>query len=402
MLKGHKLIINKTNFKWYCISVLLTLRYLLPNYFDSIIEQNGLIETMVAVIPLMVGIYIIISSRCRITESFFPFILYYFLLVMATAVNRGYIGNVIIHSLHVLMLCLAVDIISKDESQLIGFLKAVRDITLVFYVANFIFTVIYPHGIPALTESPLFPTFLYGNVNSTIKYIIPGICCSCVLDNKNHKRISAVTLVFILGIFENAIRVYMTATAVVAALFILLWVLCKNWIVGKEKWIYLAILISLALFEFLIVLNKNSAEFVTLLTMAFKKTADFSGRRKLWDNTIRLIQEKWLWGYGYKTRDFLKQNIGNYSGSHNYFLDVIFQRGVFGEILFVSIITAPFILIKKRVLSDGEYILLGVCGACYLMFLIEPFFTTEYLIIPIIYLLVASLSKTTIVFKTKK
>ena len=321
---------------------------------------------------------------------------------MATAVNRGYIGNVIIHSLHVLMLCLAVDIISKDESQLIGFLKAVRDITLVFYVANFIFTVIYPHGIPALTESPLFPTFLYGNVNSTIKYIIPGICCSCVLDNKNHKRISAVTLIFILGIFENAIRVYMTATAVVAALFILLWVLCKNWIVGKEKWIYLAILISLALFEFLIVLNKNSAEFVTLLTMTFKKTADFSGRRKLWDNTIRLIQEKWLWGYGYKTRDFLKQNIGNYSGSHNYFLDVIFQRGIFGEILFVSIITAPFFLIKKRVLSDGQYILLGVCAACYLMFLIEPFFTTEYLIIPIIYLLVASLNKTTIVFKTRK
>ena len=62
MLKGHKLIINKTNFKWYCISVLLTLRYLLPNYFDSIIEQNALIETMVAVIPLLVGIYIIISS----------------------------------------------------------------------------------------------------------------------------------------------------------------------------------------------------------------------------------------------------------------------------------------------------------------------------------------------------
>ena len=101
-------------------------------------------------------------------------------------------------------------------------------------------------------------------------------------------------------------------------------------------------------------------------------------------------------------RGYLNRDIGNYSGSHNYFLDVIFQRGVFGEILFVSIITAPFFLIKKRVLSDGEYILLGVCGACYLMFLIEPFFTTEYLIIPIIYLLVASLSKTTIVFKTKK
>ena len=83
----------------------------------------------------------------------------------------------------------------------------------------------------------------------------------------------------------------------------------------------------------------------------------------------------------------MKAFIGNSSGSHNYFLDIALQRGLLGEGIFIAILIAPFFLLKDKKVNGTQYILLGCCCACYLMFLVEPFYTTEYLIIPVLFAL---------------
>ena len=394
----RKLRLKKYDVKWYIISLLLTFRYMLPLYFDNIIKNNSLLDMCIALIPLMAGLFIIISGKVRFNVAFIPFALLYLLLIFSTFKNQGNLVNVLIHSAHVLMLCVVVDLISTDEKKLTCFLKAVRDFTFLFFCLNYIITWIYPTGIPSITESKLFPNFLYGNVNSTIKYIIAGICCSCILDKKNGKRISLVTFLFIAGVLENAFRVYMTATAVIAVLFILVWMLFMDRIIKHERAVYLAVLVGIGLFEFSIVLSGAGLDIVYLITSLFNKSSDFSGRGRLWANTISLIKKNWVWGYGQKSREFLKLNIGNNSGAHNYFLDILFQRGIFAEIIFVGTIISPYFLMRGRTVSTEQYILLGCCCSCYLMFLVEPFYTTEFLIMPIIYMFICGLTKKILTF----
>ena len=76
--------------------------------------------------------------------------------------------------------------------------------------------------------------------------------------------------------------------------------------------------------------------------------------------------------------------IGNAYGSHNYYLDVVFQRGLVGFIPLLVLILLPVITPQKRI-NNNCYILLGVSCSYFIMFLMEPFIGTEMLHLPIFF-----------------
>ncbi len=370
----------------YFVSLLLVFRYLIPYYFDITLENYQILESLIAVLPLVVGTLILLSGYAEIRASFLPFFLLYFCYVVSTHLNGNGILSVSVHSLHVLLLCLVTDKLVCDKRKIDSFLLAVRDLTLIFFVINFVSTLLYPAGIPSITTDRRFPNFLYGNVNSTIKYIFPGLSASCILDSRRNKKVSNVTLIFILGVIENSLRIYMTATAVGALLFLAVWILFYDKLNKMTRWVYLAVIFFVAVFELTTVIAQDSLSPVRAITSFFGKSADFSGRARLWRNGCKLfLNQPWI-GYGYRGREFYKQWVGNASGSHNYYLDVAIQRGIFGELILLGMIIAPFFKMRNRAITRPYYILAGLCCACYLMFLVEPFNTTEYLIIPIIFL----------------
>ena len=374
---------------WYFVSLLVVFRYLIPYYFDKMLEGYQLIESIIAAIPLVVGLFILMRGYAEFRASIIPFVLLYFSYIVSTHLNGNSIVSVSVHSLHVLLLCLVTDKMVCDKRKIDSFLMAVRDVTLLFFVVNFVVTFLYPAGIPSITTDRRFPYFLYGNVNSTIKYIFPGLSASCILDSRKGKKISLVTLFFILGVIENALRIYMTATAVGALLFLTAWILFYDKFNKKTRWVYLAVILVVIIFELTTVIAQDSFSPVRALTSLFGKSTDFSGRAKLWKNGCKLFMNKPLMGYGFRSKEFYKSWIGNSSGSHNYYLDVAIQRGIVGELILVGLIIAPFFMIGNKPISRPYYLLAGLCCACYLMFLVEPFNTTEYLIIPIIYMLYA-------------
>ena len=117
----------------------------------------------------------------------------------------------------------------------------------------------------------------------------------------------------------------------------------------------------------------------------FGKQGSFSGRGILWSNCLNAIKQKTYIGFGLQDEEFISYMIGNEFGSHNYYLDLAFQRGVIGLIMMSILLLSP-VFVKNADLSHVHYILIGFCCAYLIMFLAEPFIGTEVLHVPIFYM----------------
>ena len=98
-----------------------------------------------------------------------------------------------------------------------------------------------------------------------------------------------------------------------------------------------------------------------------------------------------MWGHGRLSSENMLIKIGNAYGSHNYYLDVLFQRGLIGFVPLLILFIIPAFW-KEKHISRDTYILLGCCCSYFIMFLMEPFIGTEMLHIPVFFAAMVSLN----------
>ena len=350
--------------------------------------MNGLLMYMS--IFLMAVTYVLHYKTIR--RPFALFFLMYYILLLSTIINNGDIGGSLKHCIKILLLCLLVGTVVDDEKRTDTFLHAVRDITLVFFVFHCITMIVYPNGIPKFSSLSTFPLFVYGSVNSTIRAIFPGMCCSSILDIRE-KKLSVATLIFFFGQFYCFFAIYHTSTTLIAICFILCCYLFKKVMSRNIRKIYFISIIGVFVLQITIIILSN-VNFIEFIADLFQKSSDFSGRTLLWDNTLLSILANPIIGRGQQTTDVIVREIGNVNGAHNYYLDLTYQRGILGLLVFFVIIVQPFKLIKKESkVSDTVFILVVYCCACLIMFLSEPFFEYEYNVLPIFYALLLTQEK---------
>ena len=314
-----------------------------------------------------------------------------FILVLSTFLNKGEITESIKHAVTILIICLIlVDVIDNNIKR-ISFIYVIRDLTLLFFIINLFMIILYPAGIPSITYDSQFPNYLYGNVNSTIKHILPGMCCSSLLDFRKNKKVSFYTFIFIFGIFYQALFIYFTATAVLNCLFILFWI--HIFCFSNKYNIRKVYLISITLIFIIEIMLVSRLKVVSLISNIFGKDFTFSGRIYLWDNVINLITKKLFVGYGVIDESLEVYLIGNFYGSHNYFLDILFQRGIIGLIFLITIMIYPLLVNFEFEKQKYINLLFGYSISCFILFLTEPIYNKEYLILPIIFSLIYSIEK---------
>lgn len=112
----------------------------------------------------------------------------------------------------------------------------------------------------------------------------------------------------------------------------------------------------------------------------------FSGRLYIWQRTLLQISKNPMWGYGIQKSEILNSIIGNQFSAHNYFLDIVYQRGLVGLVIFLMLIVAPiFLLRKKENFSMASFYLVGFQSSILLMCLFEPIYSSEAKLLPILY-----------------
>lgn len=374
--------INRNKLRYYICYFFMFLIFLIPPAFNEL-YPGRLLDSIKIVSYSLLAINPIISKKIY-NKSLNLIIAFNISLIVATIINKGNIRDGIIHASIIILICYNMTIILKDEIKREAFLYAIRDITLVFFVINIIVLFIYPNGITSITYDPLFPNFLYGNVNSTIKHIVAGMCCSTIIDAKKHKNVSLASLIFLFGIFYQAFKIYFTATSVIATIFLILWIYMIKKKKIKPKEVFLLLVFLIFIMEILFVFSPSFSELISRL---FRKSTNLSNRTLLWENIKILILDKIFLGYGVLDDYTIVRLIGNFYGAHNYFLDIQFQRGLVGLSILIMIILYPIFSYKgkRNVVID---MLLGYSIFCQLIFLSEPIYNKEQFIIPIFFSLI--------------
>lgn len=88
--------------------------------------------------------------------------------------------------------------------------------------------------------------------------------------------------------------------------------------------------------------------FINIITEVFHKSANMTGRTKLYAVTLNLVLKKPLWGYGYNT-DIYRDLFG-YGNAQNGLFHIIIQTGIIGAIIYFLII---YIAITNK--SNSHY-----------------------------------------------
>lgn len=366
--------------------ILMLLYVFIPPYLNQVFEEHHLIKKILLMQFLILMIFILFKYKIKIDKYLIYIIFSYLTLIVSTIINKGEIYNSIVSFILVIFLSLFTVIASENDEMSELLLYSIRDITVIIFFINTIISFIMPNGIPSIS-SVSDPGFLYGNVNSNFKYIMSGLLSSILIDRKKNKKISFITLFFFLGSLYTYFFIYRTMTALLGLLIITLWLL--GWKVIKNNMFIIlsSTIVFILLFNYIIVINSDwniSKIFISF----FGKDETLNNRILLWNNAMKAINKNKLLGYGVQDEMFIGLNIGNYYGSHNYYLDLLFNRGVIG----FSFILLMIFSINRNIHNLNnptyfEYIALGFCISYLFMFLFEPFSNFERFFIPLFYIL---------------
>ncbi|RGB77939.1 O-antigen ligase domain-containing protein [Anaerococcus nagyae] len=369
------------------ILVLIMLIYVfIPPYLNYLLEDYNYIKNILSIMFLLSITFFLLKNKIRLDKYLKIIIFSYICLILSTILNNGLVYQSIMNSLLIILLCLFLGGLKDDIKLSKIVIYSIRDMVFIVFLINTIVSIFIPTGIPEMS-SKLSPGFLYGNINSNFKYILPGLLCSILIDKSNNIKVSLITMFFYFGSFYTFFKLYHTMTAFVGLIIIILWQLLQKYIKGNSSYIISIIIIFVLIFNILIVINPDF-RISKLFIRVFGKDETLSNRTILWSNTINLIKSKRILGYGLKDRLFLGSYIGNYSGSHNYYLDIAYQRGTLGFIFnFIPIILINKNLYGKTIINDFEYLTLGFLCVYLIMFTFEPFYNTERFFIPLFYLL---------------
>ena len=364
----------------------------MPQYIETIIGDNSILSfglnliSVTTIVLYFLGNYkYFIKSDLTSGLLIILFLAEYGVFLGSTISNHGPLRPALSHSLNVLLLCLVVSLVTRNETDLYYFLRTVQLVTLTYCLLNIAVTMMMPDGIPNFTTNPSVPKYLYGNVNSTIRGLYPGICCSLIMDKRRKTRFSLPTILFFASLAYICVRIYFMATAVICSFILISWVALESIIKKHIRLVYFIVLALVVFFEITIVLQPINQSISMFVSQTFGKSLDFTGRRALWVRTLAQLPRHYVWGHGFLSADDLLFATGNRYGSHNYYMDLVFQRGIVGLTLMMIIWSLPVFHISRKEISSTIYIMIGLCCALFVMFLSEPFYSSELKIMPLFY-----------------
>lgn len=381
---------NKTKLRYALLYFLIFIKYLLPYLIvdgdDGLLSGFPVIYNALVTLPLMLMLAMICFEHFQWNRTDLLLILMYSTLLFSTVINHAEVMSTILHAAQVILICFTVKCVLKEETGKEVFLRLIRDVSLLFFLVDIVFAILYPDGIPSIANEDSDPFLLYGNMNTTARFLFPGLLCSILLDAKQNKRLSIATAAFFVGFVFLCIRVYYMATGLCALLFLIIWCVGRKIISKRTRLFTALVLLAFLAFELAVVVFRSKAVADFIVTL-FHKSPGFTGRDALWASSINYIRKNPIIGYGVLDEATLLKMIRSPSGGHNYFLDLLFQRGIVGFIPAFIFLIFPLFRKEQNQYNSTRYILTGFALAYILMFLFEPFYNTERFHITVFYIL---------------
>ena len=178
--------------------------------------------------------------------------------------------------------------------------------------------------------------YFLGNYNSFIKYaylaIISGYISLKEMGKKFHFLFSYILLWFLSLFF--VLKVHST-TSCIGLIFLALFLLAFNTYFWKSLFCMTNYIIFNTVFFILIVAIPENCLF-KWITALLNKDITFTGRTYIWENAINWFKSYLILGNGIEPNSIITEKLGNVyaAHAHNLYLNIAYQTGILGVIIF--------------------------------------------------------------------
>jgi len=342
---------------------------------------------------LIICIYVIRLSSRKLNTGII-FILLYFLIVIISSVLNGTVNyHLFSYFAYNIGFILLITNALHSRKELLNYFFSFYLLTYLYVIINLLVTFIYPEGLSYFKDNinNTSARYFFGNVNTTIKYVLPGLCFALIYDAIKFKRLRKRSWFLLLLTWITLIKTW--AVTAMFGLLVFTFIIVNK--IGKKQgfYTYLASLISSIILTIFLVIFNYKSDVLARFLLFFKKDITFSTRDILWENVINRIKLSPIWGYGYQVKDGLGYYIGNNSGAHNYYLDILFRGGILLLVLLIIslvFLSRIFLTEKNNLLTR---ILIGTVSAYFIMWITEPFNSFEYYMFSIYFVLIPNLDQ---------
>ena len=240
--------------------------------------------------------------------------------------------------------------------------SVIHSYLFVLIIINLVCLLLFPNGMYksiSITEYEL--NWFLGYKSSFQFYLYPAFILSFIFLNYSKKQIIS-SLIVVLCLLEACLgKNYMLLVVLIVCIFLYYFInVDKLKIFNPFTCIVTLIIINIGLVSMYLL----NIEFVNiLLTKILNKSVTLSGRAIIWACTLINIHKKPWFGYGTLSIEQRYQTFHGVPHSHNQILQVLFEGGGIGLIVYLIIIFYVFVKLSKTFyLKTTKIILIAIFG----------------------------------------
>lgn len=331
------------------LTMLVLLYFLLSLFIPPYFYTLDLISTFFIynMYFIILCIFFISIFTIKINGFLFTSIAFQSFIVISTFVNGGDIF--IINVLQVVAITLLITIIYelKYSDKL---MKIYLGLFGIFIIIELIIRITIPGGIGINSRGN--PIYLLGAKNEISFIIVPYLTLLSMF-KRLFSKITFVIL-FLLSVILSIISASNTAIVGVI-IFVGMLILMKLFKIKSLNFKYM-IIIVIATFVIL-VLVQQIENFRFIIENVLRSDITLHGRTEIWTQTFKILREQYtnltrlIFGYGVREIHILTEYTGYRLHSHNEYLEILIYSGLFGTILFWSIMTK----VSRRLMANTSY-----------------------------------------------
>lgn len=353
-------------------NVLLLLPFFKPAAFDSF-EPLRAFDLVFDIGKIIATLYILFSLVGERRQNNFNTIVLLFSASMALSTLVG--GGSIQQWATQWFSCAIVGIwvVITIERSKEALYKAVIIICASWLICNLISIILYyPNGMYLGGNWIQKDNYFWGQKNSLIRLIIPGVACSVLLDLTCKKKYSIRTFVIAcVGLIQISLVTSVTSI-VVCLIFYCFLILLNHRAIGGYL-VYALCAASSILVDVLVVgLRIQEWQPISnLISVIFNKDATLTGRALIWDSAINRVINSPLFGIGVRNESHPISADITAVHAHNDILNVMLMGGLISLALYLTCLVLVAIRLK-RASCMGSAVIAGAIGAFFIVGIAEP------------------------------
>lgn len=186
--------------------------------------------------------------------------------------------------------------------------------------------------------------WIFGNYQQNLNWFIIFIAISYYAQKIIGEKLKYINIFAYIIIILTTIKVW-SATTIVALGIVFGLIIFENYVKIYEFINPLFTYLSGIIVTVLIAVYEIQQYFAFFIEDILQKRVDFTGRMRLWTNTINYIIEKPIWGQGIELSNVTFDKIGK-TTSHNHYLNLVYNGGFL--YLFLTIILVYLVAVKLK------------------------------------------------------